>query len=67
LWTNPGDVVLDPFSGIGSTGYVALRAGRRFVGIELKRTYYEQACRNLANVENAGNQVLLDFADSVVK
>ncbi len=48
LWTNPGDVVLSPFAGIGSEGYVAIEMGRRFVGVELKRAYYEQAARNLA-------------------
>lgn len=46
LWTNPGDIVLDPFSGIGSTPYVALRMDRRGLGIELKDTYYEQAVNN---------------------
>ncbi len=48
LWTTPGDVVLSPFAGIGSEGYVAIEMGRRFVGVELKRSYYEQAARNLA-------------------
>lgn len=47
LWTNPGDIVLSPFAGIGSEGYVSIQKGRRFVGIELKRSYYEQAIRNL--------------------
>jgi len=47
LWSNPGDVVLSPFAGIGSEGYVALREGRRFIGAELKRSYYGQATRNL--------------------
>ena len=47
LWTNPGDVVLSPFMGIGSEGYVALQAGRRFVGVELKTSYYQQAVKNL--------------------
>lgn len=47
LWTNPGDVVLSPFAGIGSEGFVSIEMGRRFIGIELKRSYYEQACRNL--------------------
>jgi len=47
LWTNPGDTVLDPFSGIGSTGYVALQHGRKFIGMELKESYYKQACANL--------------------
>ena len=47
LWTNPDDIVLSPFMGIGSEGYVALELGRKFVGIELKRSYYEQAIKNL--------------------
>jgi DNA modification methylase len=47
LWTNPGDTVLSPFAGIGSEGYVSLQKGRRFVGAELKDSYYKQACVNL--------------------
>lgn len=47
LWTNPGDTVLSPFGGIGSEGYVALQNGRKFIGAELKRTYWQQACENL--------------------
>lgn len=47
LWTNPNDVVLSPFMGIASEGHVALDLGRRFVGAELKASYYEQAVRNL--------------------
>ncbi len=46
LWTNPGDVVLSPFAGIGSEGFVALQEGRRFVGAELKASYYKQAAAN---------------------
>lgn len=48
LWTNPGDTVLSPFMGIGSEGYVSLREGRRFVGCELKASYYDQAVKNIA-------------------
>lgn len=48
LWTNPGDIVLSPFMGIGSEGYVALEMGRRFVGAELKDSYFKQAAANLA-------------------
>lgn len=48
LWTNPNDVVLSPYAGIGSEGHVALELGRRFVGAELKESYYRQAARNLA-------------------
>ncbi len=47
LWSNPGDVVLDCFNGIGSTGYGALRAGRRYVGFELKESYFKQSILNL--------------------
>src|SRR5262245_57332584 len=47
LWTNPGDTVLSPFAGIGSEGYVAIELGRRFVGVELKKSYYDQARANL--------------------
>jgi len=48
LWTNPGDIVLSPFMGIGSEGYVSLQLGRKFVGVELKESYFGQASRNLA-------------------
>jgi DNA modification methylase len=47
LWTNPGDVVLSPFAGIGSEGHVSLQMGRKFIGAELKDSYYKQAARNL--------------------
>lgn len=50
LWTNPGDVVLTPFLGIGSEAYVALELGRKAIGIELKPSYYQQAVRNCAGV-----------------
>jgi DNA modification methylase len=43
LWSNPGDVILSPFAGIGSEGYVALKHGRKFVGIELKAEYWSVA------------------------
>jgi DNA modification methylase len=51
LWTNPKDIVWSPFMGIGSEGVVALELGRRFVGAELKGSYFEQACRNLGEVK----------------
>ncbi len=49
LWTNPGDVVFSPFTGIGSEGYCAVKMGRRFVGIELKPQYWDLACQNIAD------------------
>lgn len=62
LWTNPGDIVLDPFGGIGSTGYVALKKGRKTVLTELKESYYKQLVENLKTVENDGKQIsILDM------
>lgn len=54
LWSKPGDVVLSPFMGIGSEGYEAVRGGRRFIGAELKTSYYEQAVRNLIAASDDG-------------
>jgi len=47
MWSNPSDVVLSPFMGIGSEGITSIKANRRFVGIELKEGYFKQACRYL--------------------
>lgn len=47
LWTNPGDVVLSPFMGVGSEVYGAVMNGRKGIGVELKTSYYKQAVRNL--------------------
>lgn len=55
LWTNPGDVVLSPFMGIGSEGVAALRHKRKFLGVELHPAYYNQAVKNLANENLTGN------------
>lgn len=52
LWSNPGDIVFDPFAGIGSVPYMALKLGRRGLGIELKESYYNQAVLNCQNAEN---------------
>jgi DNA modification methylase len=49
LWTNPGDVVFSPFTGIGSEGYCAVKMGRKFVGTELKPQYWKLACQNIAD------------------
>lgn len=51
LWSNPGDLVLSPFAGIGSEGYVAVLQGRRFIGIELKEAYATTAVKNLRRAE----------------
>lgn len=52
LWTNPNDIVFDPFAGIGSVPYVALRMNRRGLGCELKESYYQQAKANLGTAIN---------------
>lgn len=60
LWSNPGDLVLSPFAGIGSEGYQALKMGRRFVGVELKESYWRQAVQYLEEAESEkGKQLSL--------
>jgi len=54
LWSNPGDVVLSPFAGIGSEGFVSLECGRKFTGVELKPSYFKAACENLRSVADQG-------------
>lgn len=53
LWSNPGDLVFSPFAGIGSEGHVALKLGRKFVGAELKQSYFKQAKLNLMSAAYA--------------
>jgi DNA modification methylase len=61
LWSNPGDIVLSPFGGIGSEGYEAIKMDRKAVIIELKASYYEQACRNLEMAYKERHEGELDF------
>jgi DNA modification methylase len=61
LWSNPGDLVFSPFTGIGSEGYVSIEMGRRFVGAELKPSYWELAKRNLSEARETQASGL--FAD----
>ncbi|MFH2056740.1 MAG: site-specific DNA-methyltransferase [bacterium] len=56
LWSNPGEIVLTPFMGVGSECYGAALNGRRAIGIELKTSYYRQAVRNMASVEHKEEQ-----------
>jgi superfamily II DNA or RNA helicase len=58
MWSNPGDLVLSPFMGIASEGYTAVKMGRKFVGVELKESYYNQAVKNLAAAEQLTQQEL---------
>lgn len=53
LWTNPGEVVMSPFGGVGSEGYGCMTFGRKYVGIELKKSYYKTAIRNLRAKDSA--------------
>ena len=59
LWSNPGEVVFTPFMGVGSEVYGAVLNGRKGMGAELKTAYYNQAVRNLAEVENHMEQELI--------
>jgi hypothetical protein len=60
LWSAKDDIVFSPFAGIGSEGFVSLQMGRRFVGSELKKSYFDFACKNLdiANTQAAKEFVL---------
>lgn len=49
MWSNAEDTVLSPFMGIGSEGFESINMKRRFVGIELKESYYKQATKNIKN------------------
>jgi DNA modification methylase len=57
LWSNPGEVVVTPFMGVGSEVYSAVWHGRKGVGIELKESYYVQAVRNV-------KEALKEYRDS---
>ncbi len=64
LWSNPGDLVLSPFAGIGSEGFESVRLGRRFIGFELKDSYARTAVKNLRLAETLKTQGTL-FEESV--
>jgi DNA modification methylase len=59
MWSNPGEIVYDPFTGIGSTGYKALQLGRRFAGCELKPAYFKAADKNLRQLDAQSEQPTL--------
>jgi DNA modification methylase len=61
LYSNPGDLVMDPFNGIGSTGYQAVKMGRRYIGVELKPEYARQAARFL---ESAAGQPVIEGVET---
>lgn len=57
LYTNDGELVFSPFTGIGSEGYEAVRLGRRFLGCELKDEYHKQALKNIGEAYSKSQQV----------
>lgn len=57
LWSTKGDVVLSPFAGVGTEVYVAVKNGRKGIGVELKKSYYRQACRNVKLASRKGEGV----------
>jgi DNA modification methylase len=65
LWSNRGETVLSPFAGIGSEGYASVKQGRRFVGVELKPSYFNTAVRNLQGVEEDKHQMTLPGMDDL--
>jgi hypothetical protein len=56
LWSNPGDIVLSPFAGIGSEGYQSIKMDRKFIGVELKQSYFDCAVKNLTIIETSAVQ-----------
>lgn len=65
LWSNPGEVVLTPFMGVGSEVYGAVINGRKGIGCELKPSYYRQAVKNLAQAANHKEDAPLFCTDEV--
>ena len=66
MWTNENEVVFSPFAGIGSEGYGAIKANRKFIGIELKEKYFEQSITYLNEIDKDSPQLDL-FEDSKKK
>ena len=66
LWTNPNDIVLEPFGGIGSVPYVANKLKRRAIACELKESYYRQMVKNVESIQSFGSNVIgeeYDFSE----
>lgn len=66
LYSNPGDMVLSPFAGIGSEIYQAVKMNRKGIGFELKKSYFDTACKNIKSAEVAKAQTsILDLIESI--
>lgn len=61
MYVNKGEMVFCPFAGIGTEGFVALKTGRKYTGIELKQSYYDIAVKNLINAERSKSQAVLEL------
>jgi DNA modification methylase len=68
MWSNPGDVVLTPFMGVGSEVYGAVTNGRKGIGVELKPSYYRQAVKNMQDAlkHKEGGQMQISFGEETV-
>ena len=58
LWSNEGDTVLSPFAGIGSEGFESVKMNRKFIGVELKQSYYQTMLRNLKRAKRTGRGLI---------
>lgn len=67
LWTTKDDVVASWFAGIGSEGYVALKMDRRFIGVELKRSYYDVMVKNLEQIAGRSNKRIKGFFEDYIE
>lgn len=67
LWSNPGEIVLTPFMGVGSEVYSAVRAGRLGIGIELKPSYYRQAIKNLKHATETNQEELFTAKEDFIE
>ena len=66
MYSNPGELVFSPFTGLGSEGYVSIKLGRKFYGCELKDEYYNAAIANLERAirdRDSSDQLAFDFAE----
>lgn len=64
LWSTEGDTVLSPFMGIGSEGYIALQMGRKFIGTELKESYFNQAVKNLKSAQDDQTPLFKSYGEA---
>lgn len=59
MWANKGDTILSPFSGVASEGVVAIKTDRKYIGIELKESYFDLAVKNLRSAVESKKQLTI--------